>query len=349
MSSEYSNDIFEQKSKSNYEKLQNSFLNTVNKVRWNKEKSINHIINFFLEEIAVIPNDPFSENLIGILEWEYGVLAKDINSILIQIDPVRKRLLPKERRVCFKNKYYNHHFVTRNRHIRKQIIYDADGDICYITRYKLKIKLKYLFLAILSKTREEKESMERMFLGLQPEVIQKKELQIYFYSPIVNIHTTDLNKYFEFYVDYYSKKLFREFLSGYLTHAKPVIGNHKIFQINGDKEKDEPVDFNTSKFTKAQIVLLTYYYFKELGLEPRVESYVSTMVRFLHIITRTNYTKTKNSVFYKMALKAPNFKTDQNLIKDLEVVKVEFERVELPIIEIEKEIRMAKRNLRIID
>jgi hypothetical protein len=50
-----------------------------------------------------------------------------------------------------------------------------------------------------------------------------------------------------------------------------------------------------------------------------------------------------------MALKAPNFKTDQNLIKDLEVVKAEFKRVELPTIEIEKEIRMARRSLRIID
>ena len=188
-----------------------------------------------------------------------------------------------------------------------------------------------------------------MFLGLRPEVIQKKELRIYFYSPIVNIHTTDLNKYFEFYIDYYSKKLFRDFLTGYLAHTKPIIGSHKSFQANGDREQDEPADFNTSKFTKAQIVLLTYYYFRELGLEPRVESYVSTMVRFLHIITRTNYTKTKNSVYYKMALKAPNFKTDRNLIKDLEVVKTEFERVELPTIEIEKEIRMARRSLRIID
>ena len=45
-------------------------------------------------------------------------------------------------------------------------------------------------------------------------------------------------------------------------------------------------------------------------------------------------------------MKAPNFSSGQKLIKDLEVVKDEFERVELPIDEIEKEIRQAKRSLR---
>ena len=100
-----------------------------------------------------------------------------------------------------------------------------------------------------------------------------------------------------------------------------------------------------SKFSNAQIVLLTYFYLKELGLEPRVGTYVSTMIRFIHIITQTNYTRAKNSTFYKLASKAPNFKSDMNLIKDLEVVKEEFERVDLPIDEIQKEINIAKKKI----
>jgi hypothetical protein len=244
----------------------------------------------------------------------------------------------------FENKYYNYHLVTRNKHIKEQVILDADGDICYITRYKLKIKLKYLFLSKIAKTKEEKESMERLFLGLQPEVVQKKELFIYYYSPIINIHTTDINKYFEFFVDYYSKKLFRNFITEFFEKEKPLGEiSHGVNQSDYD-EFNKPVEFDVSRFSNAQIVLLTYFYLKEFGLEPRVGTYVTTMVRFIHIITQTNYTKAKNSAYYKMAMKAPNFKSDPKLLKDLEIIMEEFKRVELPTDEIEKEIHQAKRN-----
>jgi hypothetical protein len=340
-----SNELFEQKSKEKYEILKKAFLNTIEQVRWNKEKTKENIIKYFLEEVALIPNDPFSEHLINLLEWEYGSLAKDIKKILNQIEPIRKELLPTERRVSYKNKYYNHHFVTRNKHIKKQIIYDADGDICYITRYKTKPKFKYFFQSRFARTKEEKESKERLFLGLVPEVIQKKELRIFYYSTIINIHTTDIDKYFEFYIDYYSKILFGNFISDYLKNdTAESVDIHNIKPAEYD-EFDTPVEFDLSKFSNAQIVLLTYFYLKELGLEPRVGTYVSTMIRFIHIMTQSNYTKARNSVFYKMAMKAPNFKSDPKLIKDLEVIKEEFSRVELPIDEIEKEIRIAQRKL----
>lgn len=340
-----SNELFEKKSKEKYDELKRTFLNTIEQIRWNNEKASQEIIKYFLEEIAEIPNDPFSENLIKKLEWEYGLLAGDVNDILSEIEPVRQKLLPTERRVSFKNKFYNWHFVTRNKHIKKQIIYDAEGDICYITRYKLKPKFKYLFQSKFARTKDEKESKERLFLGLEPEVIQKKELHIFYYSTIINIHTTDLSKYFEFYVDYYSKKLLRDYISEYLKNKKIACEVSKNIKPVEYEEFNKPVEFDVRKFSNAQIVLLTYFYLKELGLEPRVGTYVSTMIRFVHIITQTNYTKAKNSTFYKLASKAPNFKSDAYLIGDLEVVKVEFERVDLPIDEIQKEINIVKKKI----
>ena len=258
---------------------------------------------------------------------------------------MRQELIPKERRVSYKNKYYNYHFVTRDKYIKKQIIYNADNEICYITRYKLKPKFKYLFQAKFARTKEEKETKERLFLGLEPEVIQKKELRIFFYSKIINIHTTDIEKYFEFYVDYYSKMLFRNFITENLNNEK--IDTADLYDVKPIEKivVDSPIEFDVSKFSNAQIVLLTYFYLKELGLEPRVGTYVSTMIRFIHIITQTNYTKAKNSVFYKLASRAPNFKSDANLIIDLEVIKAEFERVELPIDEIQKEINIARKKI----
>ena len=340
-----SNGIFEKRSKEKYDELKRTFLNTIEQIRWNNEKASQEIINYFLEEIAEIPNDPFSENLIKKLEWEYGLLARNVNDILSEIEPIRQELLPTERRVSFKNKYYNCHLVTRNKHIKKQIIYDAEGDICYITRYKLKPRFKQLFQSKFARTKEEKESKEKLFLGLEPEVIQKKELHIFYYSTIINIHTTDLSKYFEFYVDYYSKKLLRDYISEYLKNKKSVCEVSKNTDPIKSEEFNKPVQFDVSKFSNAQIVLLTYFYLKELGLEPRVGTYVSTMIRFIHIMTQTNYTKAKNSTFYKLASKAPNFKSDVYLIGDLEVVKVEFERVDLPIDEIQKEINIAKKKI----
>jgi hypothetical protein len=340
-----SNELFEQKSNDKCEELKKTFLNTTENIRWNNEKALQEIIDYFLEEIAVIPNDPFSENLIEKLELEYGLLGVDINGILSDIEQIRQELLPTERRVSFKNKFYNWHFVTRNKHIKKQIIHDADGDICYITRYRLNLKFKYLFQSKFAKTKEEKESKERLFLGLEPEVMQKKELHIFYYSTIINIHTTDLNKYFGFYVDYYSKKLLRNFISEYLKNKKSVCEVSKNIKPVEYEEFNKPIQFDVSKFSNAQIVLLTYFYLKELGLEPRVGTYVSTMIRFIHIMTQTNYPKAKNSTFYKLASKAPNFKSDPKLIKDLEVVKAEFERVDLPIDEIQKEINIAKKKI----
>ena len=341
----FSNELFEKRSKEKYDELKRTFLNTIEQIRWNNEKASQEIIDYFLEEITEIPNDPFSESLIKKLEWEYGLLAGNVNDILSEVEPIRQELLPTERRVSFKNKFYNCHLVTRNKHIKKQIIYDADGDICYITRYRLKPKFKHFFQSKFARTREEKESKEKLFLGLEPEVIQKKELHIFYYSTIINIHTTDLNKYFEFYVDYYSKKLLRNFISEYLKNKKSVCEVSKNTAPVKYEEFNKPVRFDVSKFSNAQIVLLTYFYLKELGLEPRVGTYVSTMIRFIHIMTQTNYTKAKNSTFYKLASKAPNFKSDMNLIKDLEVVKAEFERVDLPIDEIQKEINIANKKL----
>jgi len=340
-----SNELFEQKSKDKYEILKKAFVTTIDQVRWNKEKTKENIIKYFLEEVALIPNDPFSEHLIKLLEWEYGSLAKDINEILSQIEPIRQFLLPKERRVSYKNEYYNYHFVTRNKYIRKQIIFNADGEICYITRYKLKPKFRYLLQSKFARTKEEKESKERMFLGLEPTVIQKKELRIFYYSSIINIHTTDIEKYFEFYVDYYSKMLFKDFIMELLKNENLGNSGKNYLMHRESDEKNAAVEFDVSKFSNAQIVLLTYFYLKELGLEPRVGTYVSTMIRFIHIITQTNYTKAKNSVFYKLASRAPNFKSDVNLIMDLEVIKAEFERVELPIDEIQKEINIARKKI----
>ena len=51
MLSDFTNEIFEQKSKEKYEKLKKSFLNTIEHIRWNNEKASQEIINYFLEEI----------------------------------------------------------------------------------------------------------------------------------------------------------------------------------------------------------------------------------------------------------------------------------------------------------
>lgn len=89
-------------------------------------------------------------------------------------------------------------------------------------------------------------------------------------------------------------------------------------------KEQEMGDFNNS-----QLVLIFYYFFKYCGIEPRNTIDIAPMAKFIHLITGKEFTNTSNSDFYKKLQKVPNFKTEKELIKDLQRIKPLFERVQL--------------------
>jgi hypothetical protein len=116
--------------------------------------------------------------------------------------------------------------------------------------------------------------------------------------------------------------------------------------------KEEPPkrkkQFLNESFSNSQIVLVFYYFFKSLGLEPRTNNLdIAPVARFLHLITGTEITKIYNSEFYKKLKAVPNFKTDKELIKDLRIIRGYFEKVHLNniVMSIENEINIAQNQI----
>ena len=100
--------------------------------------------------------------------------------------------------------------------------------------------------------------------------------------------------------------------------------------------------FNYGSLNKAQRVLWGYYFFKLIGLTPRVNVDVSVLIKFLHVTNDMELDNFKNSYFYKLAWKAPNIKVDEKLLFDLKLVRENFKEFGLPTTEIDYEISKLK-------
>lgn len=101
-------------------------------------------------------------------------------------------------------------------------------------------------------------------------------------------------------------------------------------------------------YTNSQLVLIFYYFFKQNGLEPRVSIDISPMAKFIHLITGKEFKAVTSSDFYKKLQTVPNFKTDKELINDLEAIKPLFKMVQLNEVVkmIENEIDLARNEVK---
>ncbi|QHT71186.1 hypothetical protein GXP67_33305 [Rhodocytophaga rosea] len=111
-----------------------------------------------------------------------------------------------------------------------------------------------------------------------------------------------------------------------LTMAERAICFYDNCMTLDCKEKKQQ---SFENYTNSQIVLIFYYFFKSNGLEPRKNIDVSPIAKFLHLIIGKEFTEITNSDFYNKLRKVPNFKTDKELIKDLEIIKPLFQMVQL--------------------
>ena len=101
-------------------------------------------------------------------------------------------------------------------------------------------------------------------------------------------------------------------------------------------------------YTNSQLVLIFYYFFKQNGLEPRVNIDISPIAKFIHLITGKEFKAVTSSDFYKKLQTVPNFKTDKELINDLEAIKPLFKMVQLNEVVkmIENEIDLARNEMK---
>lgn len=102
------------------------------------------------------------------------------------------------------------------------------------------------------------------------------------------------------------------------------------------------------EYTNSQLVLIFYYFFKQNGLEPRKNIDISPLAKFIHLITGKEFKAVTSSDFYKKLQTVPNFKTDKELINDLEAIKPLFKIVQLNEVVkmIENEIDLARNEMK---
>jgi len=101
----------------------------------------------------------------------------------------------------------------------------------------------------------------------------------------------------------------------------------------------------SGEFTTSRQLLTIYFLLKSLGVEPRNTVDIAPVARFAHLITGTTFVKLQNSNLYKKLKKAPNFKEDKALVKDLAFIIPFFKELNLEdtIQLIENEIKLAQR------
>ena len=204
------------------------------------------------------------------------------------------------------------------------------------------------------KNKDNYLAIKTRYNGLKMEGLKRYFFLLTLQNLIIKTYPTGLrNEFLEFsdvaeksfdiikkLVEEIQKELFPE------EDIKPADQLDDLSALNVDKENiDQNSIIQQQGYTNSQLTLIFYYFFKGNGMEVRKDINIAPVAKFMHLITGKEFTATTNSEFYKKLQKAPNFKSDKELIKDLEVIKPLFEGVQLNDIVklIDDEIAIAKR------
>lgn len=115
-------------------------------------------------------------------------------------------------------------------------------------------------------------------------------------------------------------------------------------QGDSEKETTELNGKDPAVSLSAQMLMI-YYLLKQLGVEPRDTAAISDMARFAHFLLGKKVGILSNSEIYKKLKKMPNFKSDTELLKDLQAIRPHFAAVGLKdvLFEIDKEVGIIRK------
>jgi len=170
----------------------------------------------------------------------------------------------------------------------------------------------------------------RNLFAVRQRTVHLQDLEIFYYSPFLDLSTTNPQNYYDFFCDYYGKTQLRKYFK--TKDLKPT--QPEVTLQHTPKTLDEIPRLSTS-----QQVLWAYFFFRLIGLKLRINVEVAVITRFLLIITKNSLDNYKTTYFYKLLARAPYIKEDKRLITDLEIVKLFFQANKLPTADIENEIQ----------
>ena len=279
-----------------------------------------------VDKLTHLPNDPFPIKLMELFDYNYLVLSESIECIIEKALVIREQMKHTQRFVKVNERYFSLPFLSQNTHLKRLEVFNHEGELCYLLVGKLRISFSKLLPLLMP---GNKKVQIQDVLTFKQKTIQYKKLEIYYYSPFIDLSTINLNNYYDFFCDYYGKIQFVKYFSS----------KDKASVTPGLNLKHSPKALEEIlNLTSSQQVLWAYFLFRLMGLKLRVNVEVAILTRFLLIVNRTDLDEYKNSYFYKLVSKAPYVKEDKNLLSDLETIRLHFQKSNLPTGDIEKEI-----------
>jgi hypothetical protein len=317
---EITTENFERDSLAAFEKLLQGYKKANQSLAW--ESNLDELV----EKLTHLPTAPFPTQLMKLFDYNYLILSESIESIIDKALQIREQMQHKQRFVRMEEQYFSLPFLPKNTHIKNLKVFNHEGELCYHLVGKLYIELNRLLLCF--RPGKKKLSIQDI-IKFKQKSIQLKDLEIYYYSPFLDLTTTTPQPYYDFFCDYYGKTQFLK----YFTSKELISLTLENTLRNTPKALEEMLNL-----TSSQQVLWAYFLFRLMGLKLRVNVEAAIITRFLLIVNRTELDDYKKSYFYKLVSKAPYVKEDKNLLADLETVRLHFQKGNLPTGDIEKEI-----------
>jgi hypothetical protein len=318
---EINTENFEKDSLQVFEKLLQGYNKAKESLAW--EPSLDNLI----QKMTHLPTAPFPTKLMELFDYHYLVCGEDISTIIDKALVIREQMRHKQRYIRMKEKYYSLPLLPKNTYLKRLSVFNHEGELCYYIEGKLYIRLQRLLICLSPSRR--KVPLRDLF-AVRQRTVRLQDLEIFYYSTFLDLSTTNPRNYYDFFCDYYGKTQLRKYFN--TKDLKPT--QPEVTHQNTPKTLEEIPRLSTS-----QQVLWAYYFFKLIGLKPRVNVEVAVMTRFLLIVTKNSLDDYKSSYFYKLLSKAPNIKEKKKLITDMETVKLFFQANKLPTADIEKEIQ----------
>lgn len=312
---------FERDSLAAFEKLLQGYKKALQSPVWEGK------LDDLIEKMTHLPTAPFEVKLMNLFDYNYLVLSEDIHSIIDKSLVIRKSMEHEERFVKIEEQYYLLPFLPKNTHLKSLKVFNHEGELCYQVTGRIYIQLKRLLICALSCKRnlcvQDVFTFKQTFTRL-------KDLKIHYYSPIIDLTTTDPQLYYDFLCDYYGKAQ----LLKYISSKEITSQNLENTLLNTTPRALEDV----LKLSSSQQVIWAYFLFRLMGLRLRGNIDACVLTRFLLIVNKTSLEDYRNSYFYKLVAKAPHLKENKKLLVDLEIVRLHFQKNNLPIGDIETEI-----------
>ncbi|WP_430811608.1 MULTISPECIES: hypothetical protein [unclassified Carboxylicivirga] len=313
-------DNLEKDSLAAFEKLLQGYKKAKQSYAWESD------MEGLIDKLTHLPTDPFSVQLMKLFDYHYLVLSEDINALIDKALQMRAFMEDNQRFVRIEEQYFSLPFMRKNRYLKRLKVFNHEGELCYHVEGKLYLqfgRLLHYFMPV------KTDQSFRDVITIKQTTLLSKRLEIYYYSPFLDLTTTNRQCYYDFFCDYYGKTQFIKYFS-----SKEVASlSPENMLLNAPKALEAIL-----KLTSSQQVLWAYFLFRLMGMKLRDNIDAAMMTRFLLIVNRNDLEDYRKTYFYKLVSRAPFVKEDKNLLVDLEMVRLHFQNSNLPTGDIEKEI-----------